>query len=145
MSARYKTERKSAQSTAWALAPKREEERKRLMARKVTDCQRAGRPRTQGKIAPLNSRSACSVLPGTCGSESSKVARGASQMALVVKNPPANAGDVRVVGLLSGSGRPLEKEMATHYHILAWRIPRTEKPGGQQFIGLQRVRHSEVT
>ena len=83
MSARYKTERKSAQSTAWALAPQREEERKRLTARKVTDCQRAGRPRTQGKIAPLNSRSACSVLPGTCGSESSKVARGASQMALV--------------------------------------------------------------
>ena len=68
-----------------------------------------------------------------------------SQVALVVKNPPANAGDVRVVGLLSGSGRPLEKEMATHYHTIAWRIPRTEKPGGQQFIGLQRVRHSEVT
>ena len=47
----------------------------------------------------------------------------ASQMALLVKNPHANAGDVRVVGLLSGSGRPLEKEMATHYHILSWRIP----------------------
>ena len=99
--------------------PQREEERNRLMARKVTDYQRAGRPRTQGKIAPLNSRSACSVLPGTCGYESSKVARAASQMAQVVKNPPANAGDVKVMGLLSGSGRPLEKEMATHYHILA--------------------------
>ena len=61
----------------------------------------------------------------------------ASQMALLVKNPHANAGDVRVVGLLSGSGRPLEKEMATHYHILSWRIPWTEEPGGQQFIGLQ--------
>ena len=61
----------------------------------------------------------------------------APQMALLVKSPHANAGEVRVVGLLSGSGRLLEKEMATHYHILAWRIPWTEEPGGQQFIGLQ--------
>ena len=29
---------------------------------------------------------------------------------------------------------PLEKEMATHCSILAWRIPRTEKPGGLQFM-----------
>ena len=49
MSARYQTERKSAESTDWALAPQREEERERLTARKVTDYQRAGRPRTQGK------------------------------------------------------------------------------------------------
>ena len=38
---------------------------------------------------------------------------------------------------------PLEKEMATHSSILAWRIPWTEEPGGLQFLGLQRVRHSE--
>ena len=36
---------------------------------------------------------------------------------------------------------PLEKEMATHYSILAWRIPGTEEPGEQQSMGLQRVRH----
>ena len=36
---------------------------------------------------------------------------------------------------------PLEKEMATHSNILAWRIPGTEEPGGLQSIGLQRVRH----
>ena len=36
---------------------------------------------------------------------------------------------------------PLEKRMAPHSSILAWRIPRTEKPRGPQFIGLQRVRH----
>ena len=126
-------------------SPQRKEERNRLMARKVSDYQGAGRPRTQGQIAPLNSRSVGGVLPGTCGYESSKFARAASQMAQVVKNPSANAGDVKVMGLLSRSGRPLEKEMATHYHILAWRIPRTEKPGGQQFTGLQRVRHCEVT
>ena len=35
----------------------------------------------------------------------------------------------------------LEKEMATHSSILAWRIPWTEKPGRVQCIGLQRVGH----
>ena len=35
----------------------------------------------------------------------------------------------------------LEKEMATHSRILAWRIPWTEEPGGLQSIGLQRVGH----
>ena len=36
---------------------------------------------------------------------------------------------------------PLEKEMATHSSILAWRIPWAEEPGGLQSTGLQRVRH----
>ena len=36
---------------------------------------------------------------------------------------------------------PLEKEMATHSSILAWRIPWTEESGGLQSMGLQRVRH----
>ena len=36
---------------------------------------------------------------------------------------------------------PLEKEMATHYSILAWRIPWIEKPGRLQSVGSQRVRH----
>ena len=35
---------------------------------------------------------------------------------------------------------PLEKEMATHSSILAWRIPWMEEPGGLQSMGLQRVR-----
>ena len=34
---------------------------------------------------------------------------------------------------------PLEKEMATHPSILAWRIPWTEEPGGLQPKGLQRI------
>ena len=51
-------------------------------------------------------------------------------MVLVVKNLPANAGDVRDVGLIPGLGRPLEEGMATHSSILAWRIPWTEEPGG---------------
>ena len=40
-----------------------------------------------------------------------------------------------------GREDPLEKEMATHSSILAWRIPWTEEPGGLQFTGSQRVRH----
>ena len=40
-----------------------------------------------------------------------------------------------------GQEDPLEKGMATHSSILAWRIPRTEEPGGLQSIGSQRVRH----
>ena len=35
----------------------------------------------------------------------------------------------------------LEKEMAIHSSILAWKIPFTEEPGGVQFMGLQRIRH----
>ena len=37
----------------------------------------------------------------------------------------------------------LEKGMATHSSILAWRIPWTEKPGGPQSMGLQRVGYNE--
>ena len=40
-----------------------------------------------------------------------------------------------------GQEEPLEKEMATHSSILAWRIPWTEEPGGLQSIGSPRVRH----
>ena len=48
---------------------------------------------------------------------------GASQVALVVKNPPANAGDVRDSGQSLGWEDPLEEGMATHSSTLAWRIP----------------------
>ena len=40
-----------------------------------------------------------------------------------------------------GQEDPLEKEMATHSSILAWKIPWTEKPGRLQSVGSQRVRH----
>ena len=40
---------------------------------------------------------------------------------------------------------PLEKKMATHFSILAWKIPWTEEPGGLQSMGSQRVRHDWVT
>ena len=64
-------------------------------------------------------------------------------MVLVVKNPPANAGDVRDRRVQSlGWEDPLEEEMATHSIILAWEIPWTEEPGRLQSMGSQRVKHS---
>ena len=48
------------------------------------------------------------------------------------KEPACQAGDTREVGSISGSARYLEKEMATHCSILAWRLPWTEEPGGLQ-------------
>ena len=53
-----------------------------------------------------------------------------AQVTLEVKNLLANSGDIRDAGLISGSGRSLEKEMATLSSILAWRIPWKEEPGG---------------
>ena len=55
----------------------------------------------------------------------------------MVKNLPAMQ-DTQVQSL--GQEDPLENRMATHSSILAWRIPRTEEPGGLQSMGLQRVR-----
>ena len=62
-----------------------------------------------------------------------------SQVALVVMNPLVNAEDVRDMHLISGSGRALEKGMATHPSTLAWRIPWSEGPSGPQSLGSQRV------
>ena len=52
----------------------------------------------------------------------------------VVKNPPAKTGD-------GGSGieeDPLEKDMVTHFSILAWKFSGTEEPGRLQSVGLQK-------
>ena len=54
------------------------------------------------------------------------------------KESACNVGDL---GSMPGSGRHLEKEMATHSSILTWRIPWTEDPGGLQSVGSQRVGH----
>ena len=61
-----------------------------------------------------------------------------SLMVQLVKNPPAmRATWVRSLGWED----PLEKGIATHSSILAWRIPWTEEPGRLQSIGSQRVGH----
>ena len=62
-----------------------------------------------------------------------------SQMALVVKNPPANAGDVRDMDSIAWEDL-LEEGMAIHSSTIAWRILWTEEPGGLQSMGSQRVR-----
>ena len=60
-------------------------------------------------------------------------------MMLVVKHSPANAGDARDAYLILGVRKdPLEEEMATHSGVLAWRIPRTEEPGGLQSMGVAK-------
>ena len=59
----------------------------------------------------------------------------------VVKNPPAMQ-EIRILSL--GQKDPLEKEMATHSSIIAWKIPWTEEPRGLQSMGLlSRVRLSD--
>ena len=55
----------------------------------------------------------------------------------VVKNPPANAGNIRNAGPIPGSGRFPEEGYGNHSSILAWRILWTEEPGGLQSIALQ--------
>ena len=66
----------------------------------------------------------------------------AFMVAQMVKNPPTMQ-ETQVRSL--GREDPLEKGMATHSSILAWRIPRTEEPSLLQSTGLQRVGHDWVT
>ena len=68
--------------------------------------------------------------------------RRASLVARMVKNLPA-VWETWVRSL--GQEDPLEKGMATHSSILAWRIPWTEEPGRLQSMGSQRVRHDWTT
>ena len=64
---------------------------------------------------------------------------GASLMAQLVKNLPAMQ-EIQVQSL--GWEDLLEKEMATHFSILAWKIPWTEEPGRLQSMGSQIVGHN---
>ena len=74
--------------------------------------------------------------------------------AVMVKNPPANAGDIEETWIRSpGQEDPLEEGMTTHSSILAWRIPWTEEPGGYSQWGhkeldtteqLNTVQHSSM-
>ena len=70
--------------------------------------------------------------------DSSKIYNLLFLVAQLVKNLPA-VQETQVQSL--GWEDPLEKEMANHSSILAWKIPWTEEPGGLQSMGLPRVRH----
>ena len=65
---------------------------------------------------------------------------GASQVAQMVKNPSANAGDASSI-----NGDPLEEEKATHPSILARKMLWTEEPGGLQSMGLPELDMTEST
>ena len=60
-------------------------------------------------------------------------------MVLVVKNPPANAGDARDSGSIPGFGRSPGVGNGNHSTILAWKIPWTEESSRLQYLGPQRV------
>ena len=62
----------------------------------------------------------------------------ASLVTQLLKNPPTLQ-ETRVQSL--GREDLLEKGMATHSRILAWRIPWIKEPGGQQSLGLQKLGH----
>ena len=62
----------------------------------------------------------------------------ASQVALVIKDPPTNAGNSRDARLILGREDSPEEEMGAHSSTLAWKIPWTEEPGGLWSIGLQK-------
>ena len=56
-------------------------------------------------------------------------------MTLVVKNSPAKEEDIRMQVQSLGWEDPLEEGMATHFSVLAWRIPWTEEPAGYSPLG----------
>ena len=61
-------------------------------------------------------------------------------MVLVIKNPPAGAGDTETQVQSLGQEDPLEEGMATHSSVLAWETPWTEKPGRLQSERSQKSR-----
>ena len=63
----------------------------------------------------------------------------------MVKNLPANAGDTEMQVQSLDQEDPLEKEMASHSNILAWKIPWTEEPVGYSSWDRRRVGHHLVT
>ena len=74
--------------------------------------------------------------------EWSQYCRRASQVALVVKNPPASAGDVRDMGSIPGSGRG---PGGWHGSTLQYSCPWTREPGGLQSTGLKELDVKECT
>ena len=66
-------------------------------------------------------------------------------MALVIKNLPANTGDIGVTGLIPGWGRSPRGVMATHSSILAWRIPRDGGAWWATDHGVTELDRTEVT
>ena len=66
---------------------------------------------------------------------------GRARLGLKGGRPSHNLAGPRGRCKINGNGDPLGEGTATHSRIPAWRIPRTEEPGGLQSTGSQRVRH----
>ena len=66
---------------------------------------------------------------------------GTRSVALVVKNPAADAGDIGDMGSVPRSGRPTRGGNDNPIQYSCWRIPWTKEAGGLQSTGSQRVRH----
>ena len=69
----------------------------------------------------------------------------ASPMVQKAKNPPAMQGTQEMWVWSLSREDPLGEEMATHFSILALKIPWTEEPGRLQFMGWQRVGYNWAT
>ena len=89
-----------------------------------------GVPRSWTRLKQLSSSRARRVLR-------------ASQVALVVKNPPANEETEEVQVRSLDWEDPLEQEMAPHFSTLAWKIPWAEEPGGLQSMGRKELDTAE--
>ena len=76
------------------------------------------------------------------GAGGTLVTDSASQVVLVVKNPPASSGDLRYEGLMPGLGRSPRGGHGNPLQYSCLRIPWTEEPGGLQSMGSQRVGHT---
>ena len=63
----------------------------------------------------------------------------------MIKNLPTNSGYMRGLRLIPDLGDSPEQGMTIHSSILAWRIPRTEEPGGLQSMGHTELDTAEVT
>ena len=85
------------------------------------------------------------VIFGKMSSQNLCPILGASQVALVVKNPPTNAEDLTDTSSIPGSGSSPEGGHGTHSGVLAWRIPWTAEPGRLQSTGPQGLDTAEMT
>ena len=63
----------------------------------------------------------------------------------MVKNPPANEGDIRDAGLIPGSGRSPGGGHGKPFSVLAWRTPWTEEPAGYSPQGRKESDTTEAT
>ena len=93
-----------------------------------------------GFLTPRPPGSPCSYPSSPCGRAALRHRTDGFLLFVVICPPGGRPRRLRRCGLIPGSGRSLEKEMAAHSSLLARRIPWTEEPGGLQSMGSNRSR-----